>query len=185
MPAFHPPPRRSARLQALTNRPITMGGGAQFVSNIPMTSPDPTQHQRGGMSPKKQCGKAKAPAPTLAPAPAPAPIKITWEGKHLDMLVAWITSHPLNRHILFHDCASTSSSTTPSPSDQPLLSDDSADSDDVPPNKVLGKNKKEVCAKIAQCIFRKDCNHSGPWCICSRPIKIHQLSNQLIASVST
>ena len=87
-----------------------------------------------------------APTPTAAAAAAsgpvdPLPSKISWEEGHTDALVTWIISHPADRHVLYHDRYS-SSSTLPPSGDKPS-----------------GKNK-EVAAVIAQHIFRKDPEHS-------------------------
>ena len=165
MPAFRPSPQRSSRLQALTNRPFFMAGKARPIAGTPNTLDlNPTQavsaSQRGGMPPKKRRGRGSkaTPAPTpsstsagmSAPAPsAPAPTKktstanITWDERRTDMLVTWITSRAADRHVLFHD-RSSSTSTTLTPGDKPS-----------------GKNKKDVSAAIAKHIFEDDPDHSS------------------------
>ena len=157
MPAFRPSPRHSSRLQALTNRPFFMAGKARPIAGTPNTlGLNPTQavsaSQRGGMPPKKRRGRGSkaTPAPTPAPAPsAPAPTKktstanITWDERRTDMLVTWITSHAADRHVLFHD-RSSSTSTTLTPGDKPS-----------------SKNKKDVSTAIAKHIFEDDPDHSS------------------------
>ena len=63
----------------------------------------------------------------------------------MDMLVAQITSHAADRHVLFHDWSSATS-TKLSPGD-----------------KLSGKNKKDVSAAIAKHIFEDDPNHSSAY----------------------
>ena len=59
-------------------------------------------------------------------------------------LIQWLLSHPADRHILFHDCAS--STHVPVPGDRPS-----------------GRNKKEVQAVIAKHLFEKDPTYSSAY----------------------
>ena len=66
----------------------------------------------------------------------------------MDMLVAWITSHSADHHILFYDCLSSAS-----------VSRFSQASEDRP----SGKNKKDVSAAIAKHIFETDPDHANTY----------------------
>ncbi|KAN0098044.1 hypothetical protein V8E55_002490 [Tylopilus felleus] len=103
--------------------------------------------QPGPSMQKPPANVTTPPVPSMVPRPKastmdPLPSKISWEGGHTDTLVTWIISRPADRHVLYHNRYS-SSSTLPPSGDKPS-----------------GKNKKEVAAIIAQHIFRKDPEHS-------------------------
>ena len=59
------------------------------------------------------------------------------------MLVTWITLRAADRHILFHDCSSSTST---------ML---------TPSNKPSSKNKKDVSAAIVKHICEDDPDHSS------------------------
>ena len=148
-------PQRSARLQGLTNQPLTIAGrgNSQGGSVASKKGPVPTQPQgtiqkkcrtRGGKS-------ALASLPIQESAPqisAVEPTKksgtnIIWEGTRTDQLVSWIMSHAADRHILFHDCLTSTPTPVFLPSDKPS-----------------SKNKKDVLVAIAKHIFGGDPEHA-------------------------
>jgi len=87
---------------------------------------------------------------TFQPIPQPpvqgvtlkSPPNISWDADptRSEKLVAWLVSHPADRHILFHDRAGNSSAT-------PAIS---------PNDKPSRRNKKDVQAAIANHIFEHD-----------------------------
>ena len=121
--------------------------------------------QRGGVPQRKRHGRGSKTVSTPTPAPAPtlststsqaAPgpskktlaVNITWEGRHTDMLVAWITSHSADCHILFHDHSSSASASRFSQASK---------------DRPSGKNKKDVSAAIAKHIFETDPDHANTY----------------------
>ena len=141
------PAQHSARLHSKATMTGKGSGHLTFVPFSPPMVPPPQAPPPSMNAPqKKQCTRASKLAPILPAAGilhniallAPEPSKklmpnITWEEKHADQLVEWITTHTTDQHILFHDHATSTSASKPPPGDKPS-----------------GKSKKEVSVAIAR-----------------------------------
>ena len=159
------PPCHLARLQALVQQPPTKLTIMSTTSNASKAPPKSTAPPQSSVGRGNLRGRPKGkghqqstvlqssdtfqpiPQPPAAPLPVQgvtlkSPPNISWDADptRSEKLVAWLVSHPTDRHILFHDHAGNSSAT-------PAIS---------PNNKPSGRNKKDVQAAIAKHIFEHD-----------------------------
>ena len=153
MSPLRPAQRRSACLREHARQPFTM-------SNTTLTPPIPPQGpqvktgaSRRGMARGAVRGTARGRGGSRGKAPVHQPVhgtptedspllssgNVTWESNPTltTNLIRWLVDRPADRHILFHDRAT--STYIPSSGDKPS-----------------GRNKKEVLAVVAAYLFEKD-----------------------------
>ena len=163
MSPLRPAQRRSARLKERARQVLTMYNTTPVVPTSPQgsqikrgTSRQGTRTARGmargtvarGMvrgTARGRGGRGKAPVhqpdsgtPT-EDSPSPSAGNVNWESNPAltNELIQWLLIHPADRHILFHDRATSTSITGPG-------------------SKPSGRNKKEVLAVVAGHLFEKD-----------------------------